>query len=373
MNTRKIISTILVLVSLLITAACSESKTNSAEDSGSSSSQFDVPELAPIVREATPEHLRSAATANASIVQKIKKTLAELFILKTAHAQNSSSYDKTTPKGAIEAMFKDTYNKLSGGSAEGIINAAVEDLDARMSEINQRQTGTAPCLAATAATHDISITGIDALSIQLDLQCSDSFDSEGDMSGPGSGMAFGQSGSSQSLWLYLNQQNDEDRFGYFATVQPASAGSDKNAVDFVMMENFPSFNRISGYRVKANAETDTFEVNYAASTENGTHLHCGMQMISDGTMIWVEGKHVGAGPGDCADASAVALCFSAADMSELDSSDCASLASSFTMTGFTPESLTSAGDEIASSLPVANASNKTQSFTIVGPDVDPAQ
>lgn len=313
---------------------------------------FGVPDLAPIVADATPTALKPSRGLN---------HLSPIIPARDINA-DAVTY--------LQNMFQGTYGKLSGGNGTGYINAQLEDVDYRLDEINTRSASGAACLSNTSKDHTINLTAINSiLDLTLGVQCSSPFNGAGDQSGPGSGLVFGKNGDDFSIWLYLNQQNDSDNFGYFANLKNADT-SDKE-VDALFLENFPTSNRITTSRLKAKPATQTFELVYASTqldaggiSGGAAKVGCGFKMISDGSSIYAKGNAVAASRArDCSSQQAFEICVNASDLTTADSGACDTLETSFTMTGqIQSTELAGQGNAIDAVLPIATASDKTSSF-----------
>jgi hypothetical protein len=335
-----------------------------ANDTGVTTAvHFDAPAVAPIVREATPGALQP--TAALVVPRALKDMFAALSFVGSARAQVGINVTDS-----IGALFKDTYNKISGGSGQGLINSSLEDLDTRMAEVDARGSSS-DCLKAQPQSYRVDVTSVSSsLDITLNLQCIS-----------GTLMAFGRGqsnpiynddagttpsgdGMTYSLWLYLQHHYTADSaFGYYANVQ--NVGTDDEAVDFLYLENSGEIPRIGAFRVKAKPSTKSFEFVYGATDGNGAaggNLLCGFKMISNGKYIWAVGKDLQPDE-SCSDAAPFTRCLSADDLSEQSStSPCNALKNAFTMEAPTPDALSTAGTLITNTLPVSNAESYTTSF-----------
>lgn len=313
------------------------------------STGFGVPALAPIVAEATPEGLKPSRRNYIEPARDVNT--------------DAATY--------LSNMFQGTYAKLSGGNATGLVNAALEDLDTRLSEINTRsESSSASCLSNTRKNHRINLTAIDpVLDLTLSVQCSDEFGGEGDQSGPGSGLVFGKGTDSFSVWLYLNQSNDSDNFGYYANL--TDVGKADELVDTLFLENFPTYNRVTAHRLRAKPDASTFELMYASTAANAGGLSggnavlgCGFKMISDGTLIFASGNAVPTGSAAlCSNEQAFEICLNATDLTTATAGACNTLRLTFTMSGqVTYSELTGQGTAIDAVLPIATAGEVTTTF-----------
>lgn len=305
---------------------------------GGAGSKLGAPAVAPIVRAATPSALRPPGTA--SWLKRARTWLVR-------EAQADSSFDTTTLEGAIKSVFLDAHTKISGGTAVGLVNASLEDLDSRVEGENRKASA---CFDQAPAAHRLDFSSVaTALDLTLQVQCIDKF---GDGSAAAGGIVVGKSNDDVSLWLDLAGGSGE--FGYFANV---TAISTTKAVDFLFVENAPTLSRASAYRVKAAGTS--FELTYASSTNAGDNLQCGLRLRSDGASIWAEGLHTPT-PTSCTGAVAFAKCYKASDLTE-DAAGCAGL-KSFTMSAIPSAALATAGSSFAAALPIGTAASKTTAY-----------
>ncbi len=339
-----------------------------AVDAGMGALRFNAPPVAPIVRDATPEALRPASSA--MLLRSVKELLGELSPISYAHAQAL-----TNVNDSIKAFFKDDYTKISGGKAQGLINSSLEDLDSRMMFVDMAPAQH-PCLDGPAKPFRVDLTGIaPALDLTLNVQCN-----------AGTLMAFGRDpnggnaepvadggidadggtvklGGAYSLWLYLGQSNGKDAFGYYANVE--NSGTPDEWVDYMFLENFPTYSRIEAYRVRAKPKTNVFEFTFATTDgggASGDNLKCGFQMISDGNYIWAVGSDHQPNQ-SCGDAVPFTRCLSANDLTEQSSdAPCNALKTSFTMQMLTADEMTGAGAKFDAVLPVTSAKQQTVAF-----------
>src|SRR5262249_32836214 len=134
----------------------------------------------------------------------------------------------------ITGMFNNMFPKFSGGMAQGVVNASLEDLDSRMTEVDGSTGRT--CLTAIPVAHRIDASAISpALHLTVNIQCVAAFcQVDGGVDGQGSGLAYGKdSAGNYSMWLYLKSNASANGFGYFASVQ--NAGTNDKAVDFLSL------------------------------------------------------------------------------------------------------------------------------------------
>jgi hypothetical protein len=339
------------------------------ETGGITAIHFSAPQVAPIVRNATPSALRPAVAISA--LRAARELFAALAVIGSAQAQPAM----VNVNDSIKALFKDTYNKMSGGQGQGLINSHLEDLDTRMKEVD-RNGSTSECIKNTPYPFRVNLSAVaPAIDITLNLQCRAGtlmvfgrgksgpiFDE--DSGAPSIDGGIADDSMTYSLWLYLQHRGTADSaFGYFANVQNVGTGNE--AVDFLYLENSSEVPRIAAFRVKARPSTKSFEFVYGATDGDGAaggNLLCGFKMISDGVSIWAVGKDLQPGQ-TCAEAAPFTRCLSAIDLTEQSSdAPCAKLKTSFTMEAPTPNALSAAGTEVTNKLPVATAYAYTRSF-----------
>jgi len=314
-------------------------------------SDFDIEEVAPIVNSAAPTALR--VSASASIWQRSTdafEALVRVLIPSSAVAQSISI---PTATESLEAMFTGTFSKISGGNGTGYINSLLEDMDARMSELESRSAeGDRACLGSSAQDHAFDLGVHEDAVVTLPVQCRDVFvQQEGEQSKPGSGMVFGQSDSSSGVMLLLKHRTSSAEggtdsldagFGYAAVI--SDRGTENESVQLV----FGQFNTSGSYnedpydsptlvRLYAKPAENAYELamaGFSPSTgspmANGSsNIGCGFHMKSNADVIYAKGSTASGGTisGGCASAtlSAFEVCLNAADLSEASSGACDTL------------------------------------------------
>lgn len=293
-----------------------------------------APALTPIVRESTPPGLKPAKT---SLLLRALDAL-----LPSAYAQQAGGSGPD-----IAPLFTSTYPKLSGGEAKGLIFALLEDLDFRVQNPNGGD-----CLNQAAYAHRVDMSQVSpALDLTLQLQCVEEWNGAfGDQSGPGSGLAFGKSGTdAYSMWLYLNQKQPGRAFGYFANLTGASGPS--RSVDFMFLSTDGD---PTGLRLKAVPATSSFEMTFAGGgigPPGNAGLNCGFRMISNGAVIATEGG-VDSAAGTCA--GTFSQCTDAQTLLALDESSCSTLRQSFTLDTIQRSAVNDASAAMFQALAVAN-------------------
>jgi hypothetical protein len=242
---------------------------------GSDDEAMNLSSVTPLVKEASPAGLETAAAFVGGV---------RLSHILTAKAADADAQD------ALEGFFGDSFAGISGTSATGQIFAYLGDLDFRISELNQRFQEKKPdCLGGGL----VSVTkGLSSLGHTVDLKfsCSDNF--SGGLAGSGSGMLWGQEGDITYLGLLLVQSNNMDKFGYFAKVNTAT-----RAVDLIFMEYFPSYSRTSLTHLRTDATGSKYELVYAASggtagpaqPSGSIPLAAGVRLITSATEVFVQG------------------------------------------------------------------------------------
>jgi hypothetical protein len=274
------------------------------------------------------------------------------------------------------------FMRVSGGSSEGMINAALVDLDKRVEGINT-SSSTPPCLGRAPQTHVIDLTSVSpALGISLTVQCTSRFgDPSGMMYPDTNGLVFGRQTAQQnldagasvgdhySMWLAFGHTTT-DAFGYFANV--LNANSSDKTVDYLSLEVSTTAQRQTVYRVKAKPSTNAFEFVLAANSSGGLGigggigaLACGFRMISDGNFIWAEAHDIAGSPttAACNPQALVTRCLSATDLTDVSSStSCDNLKTTFTMPVPSPTALGGAATAIGAALSLTTAASETATF-----------
>lgn len=280
----------------------------------SKATPIELPEIAPIVLEATPAGLKPSAQ----------------FLLKPATNLQDSA---TSAASYIEALFKNTYNGISGTSAQGYINTQIKDLDSRLDEMSRRSSESEAgrqCWLETPQDHTVDASSINpVLTVDMQVNCKDAFGSE-DESGIGSGLVFGKNAASTDFyaWLTLYQSNGTDVFGYLGGVKNAEDPAQRE-VDYMFLENFPQYGRVSASRLYAKPASNTFELHYASQeadlgagpgATDSAKVGCGFRMISDGSSIYAIGV-ISTGM-DCTATSDFEICLDATTLEAKDSTTC---------------------------------------------------
>jgi len=285
----KTLITLGVFLSLALLSGCSKAT--------SSSTSSVLPLIVPLVEKAAP----SGATARR--------------FLGKGH--------RTTPEAgeALKDFFLDTWGNISGETHTGWVKAYLEDLDGRITEVNSND---APSCYAVGSSVSIAFpVGTGNHTMTAKLGCAKSFNSSRDMSGTGSGIAFGQDETHTYIYLLLVQSNDTDKFGYVASINKTT-----EAVELLFLEDFSSFNRVKFAHLRTVPATKTYEFSMAStgdgvgpSSLNTAHiLAAGARFVSNETEIRAEGN-VAASTTATGAASPAAFaflntdCFDAADLS----------------------------------------------------------
>lgn len=241
---------------------------------------------------------------------------------------------------SIQAIFKGSYGKLSGGQATGYVNSLLEDLDSRFTELKSRSFS---CSSATSNTYTVDLSAIDTslastLQLEMDVQCYNLFTGAGDQSGTGSGMLFGKKDSNYSMMLLLNSKGTSgDTFGYAAKV--TGKGTDSETVDLIFGESRNEYSRGLVARIRSKTNTGVYEFVLASDKPSGVNpvsgnpvaTGCGLRMISDGTYVYGAGKYKSSGS-DCSSPSSYEVCLNASDLSAASpSTACDTLKTTFTL------------------------------------------
>ena|GEM_PF-4927002 len=340
-----------MVLALVWSVGCStvHGQKNGPSDGSEGQMQFSAPQVAPIVRAATPVALRAQT---AEWLAPARHFLTALWPIGVAHADGAPTVDDT-----IRGLFMDMFPTASGIQAQGKINAALIDLDDRVKGsammAGPSGDGGSSCLDDVATSHRIDLSAVSpALDLTVQAQCNVMFQA-GPMSQGGAGLVFGTQNDAYSMWLNVNGAG----MGFVANVMKAS--SPDKSVDFLSLAHEPM--RVSAYRVKAQPSTQSFELACAggcSSPKAGIGgLDCGFQMISDGHFVWVTGSF--APMGNCATATPVANCYSAVDLSA-QTSGCEALKSAFTMAPLSSADLAPAGDAIDAALALSTAFTGTK-------------
>lgn len=249
-------------------------------------------------------------------------------------------------KTALQAMFRGSYGKLSGGNGTGYLNSYLEDLDTRFNEIKTRFASKTPtCMSNTAQTYTIDMSGLEStlattLKQDLDVQCYDLFDTTNatEQSGSGSGMLFGKSGDNYSLMLTLNTKGTANSgFGYAGRVK--NKGKTDEEVELIFGEaNQAAYTRMTVAKLKAKPTAKTYELLVVSSQPSGMNpvsggspnLGCGFRIISDGTYISTQGVYLGAGSDCNTGPDAFDACYDV-DLNSVAGSNCTTLKTSYTI------------------------------------------
>lgn len=331
-----------IFITILLTVGCQKKKDESSKVS-----------LLPLILPAIQETLPTPSPA----------------ILFNSSNKNPRLLVATSSLEALSDFFTKSFSGISGTTGTGFVSTSVGDLDFRINELNQRFESEPSCFTSTPYEWTVSpgapvSSGTPAsYSLTLKLNCLDMFtQSNGDLSGAGSGMAWGRDDNYYYIALLLIQSNGTDKFGYFATYNRST-----KAVDLLFMESSPSYSRTTVYRVKTNPESDRFEVAIAgAGFSEGPMfpaLGCNTRILSIGTEILVAGK---AGTtnssGVCQTDSSWLFnsnqCYSSSDLS-IAASTCTSLSTSSFSSDFTEFDGTQvniASSSIATSLSLSSLS-----------------
>jgi len=309
--------------------------------------EFDIEEVAPIVNSAAPTALRVSATA--SIWQRGAEAFGSLVRFLEPSSAVAQSVSIPTAAESLEAMFTGTFGKISGGNGTGYINSLLEDMDARMSELESRASeGARACLENAAQDHVFDL-GVHAdAQVTLPVQCRDVFEqSEGEQSKPGSGLVFGQSDTASGVMLLLKHRTStaesgtdslDAGFGYAAVI--SDRGTDAESVQMV----FGQFNTSGTYtadpwdaptvvRLYAKPSENAYELAMAGESpstgspiQNGSSsVGCGFHMKSNADVIYAKGNT--AQGMSCASATQIPfeICLNASDLSEAASGACDTL------------------------------------------------
>lgn len=373
---------------LLFLSACSK-----ASSSGASSSGLTIPDVAPIVLSATPAGLKSA-TASSIWLRQVFARVSMGALVAPAYAANASY---SNVKNSLEAIFKGSFAKVSGGQGTGYINANLQDLDTRLAEYETRFSTSLPnCFSNSLSDLTLDFANHADAKLSLKVNCRDEFAwKAGDAGAPGSGILFGKraaSGSTPeliSMTLLLKHKTSaaeggsdsyDAGFGYAGTV--TGSGTSDEAVEML----FGQFNTKSGLSVsdedqplmaRIYSKTATKEFELAVASNSGSsgsplsggtsYLGCGFRMKSNGTIIVIQGDYLATGTCAAGSPDTVDSCVDAttlADVSSTSAAACATLKS----TQFHISSGTTSLDTFKSSVLTSNTvTTSTNIFNALKP------
>jgi len=244
--------------------------------------------------------------------------------------------DRTTPEAgeALKDFFLDTWSNISGETHTGWVKAYLEDMDGRIGEVNTNDLPS--CYSAASSTSIVFPVGTGNHTMTAKLGCAKKFNSSREMSGTGSGIAFGQDDTHTYIYLLLVQSNDTDKFGYVASINKTT-----EAVELLFLENFPSYNRVKFAHLRTVPASKTYEFSTASTGDgvgptatNTAHiLTAGARFVANETEIRAEGN-VSASTNAAGTATPTAFaflntdCFDATDLSATPAA-CTSGAPSF--------------------------------------------
>lgn len=303
----------------------------------SSGTTVSIPEVSPLVKESLPKGLQAGGTT-----------------LVSAHWQQSkfaSSYSpSSTETLASDYIINLFQNEFAGptGNVQGYLMAKIATVDSRMSLFQgAKKTG---CLAGAPASVRMNLSQIDPMldfTLQ-DIQCYAPFSS----GSTDSGEAFGQDGTTTSLWVQATDSviTQGTPGVFYANVLNAGSTSTSapETVDGVAMTITPNTSTNTGghldiTRFIATPTKNTFEMFFGS---NGTvikpmtgtadsYLGTGFRMISDGQHIYADGTLcTGNNATTCtgnSDLTSFTVCLDAATVLPVESTNCTTLATSFTL------------------------------------------
>lgn len=231
-----------------------------------------------------------ATTSKVELLPTLSASLKEVSPSTTTASSLNLLSSPATKEEALVNFFNSTYSGISGTSAKGFLNASVGDLDSRITQLNGQFEKEPECVSATPTTWTISTGSPVNYSIDLKISCLSKFSqTNGDLSGVGSGLAWGKDDNYYYIALILFQSNGTDKFGYFATYNKTS-----KSVNLLFMEYSPSYSRTTVYKVKGDPTTKSFQLAMAGSGFSAgpmfPALGCNTRMISNGTELLVAGK-----------------------------------------------------------------------------------
>lgn len=375
---------LLPALAILALSACSSSSSNGS---------YTIPAMAPVVNAALPSKLRSSSSATQVVTHfntaPHARTAPTRSVTNTANASVAATY--------ISDLFSSTYNSINDGKGyQGFVNTQLLNIDQRMSGVSSQLAtmGSTPtCLSATPTAYTVDLSALDSiLKIKLDnLQCASGMTGNA----TGSGMNFGSTGTSYSMWLSMGSNTSGATFtgsgGFmvFANLKNYNSTDAANpeVVDGMFLSYSPasSNNNSLVTRFKASPSTNTFEMFLASnqislkgmqSGANDVYVGAGFRMISDGTHVYGDGVLYNTTSGKY---ETFVACITASTMAvDATAGACDTVAAAFTLD--TTASLTYAGVTgypgavIGSGTPCSNAADgHTISTCIPGPGPNSTQ
>lgn len=318
----------------------------------------EYPAVAPIVASALPTALRPTTTA------MILRKLQSFGLFGEAVAAGSNL------KTDLQKLYLGTFGKLSGGDAQGLINAYLEDMDTRLAELQQR--GPFGCENAEMKTISLDASSIlgwsnSDFNFSIPARCYDTMTTPSGKSGY---LIWGRDGTTIGIWLFLPQTETNSGFGYAAKI--TNYGADNEKVELLYIENYYSSGtyRTIASRVNAERKQNKYEIVFssnqpgAVSPISGTYsggstMACFFHMKSDGSQVNITSKRVTNGSTVCTTlASQEAACFDGSSLSEVGSNTACS------GTG-TTLSLTSTGASSSLATTAPGASGLTALYTLI--------
>ncbi len=276
----------------------------------------EYPAVAPIVASALPTALRPTTTA------MLMRKLQSFGLFGEAVAAGSDL------KTDIQKIYLGTFGKLSGGNGQGWLNALLEDMDSRLSELQAR--GPFGCENSEMKTISLDVSTIAGWSntdfnFSIPARCYDTLSTPYGKSGY---LIWGREGTTIGIWLFLPGQATNSGFGYAAKV--TNYGADNEKVEMLYVENqAPSGNyRVITSRINAERRQNKYEIVFAGnwpgaisalsgSYSGNTTIGCFFQLKSDGSQVNISAKRKASGS-DCTSlSSAEAACFDGSSLSEV--------------------------------------------------------
>lgn len=276
----------------------------------------EYPAVAPIVASALPTALRPTTTA------MILRKLQSFGLFGEAVAAGSDL------KTDIQKLYLGTYGKLSGGNAQGLINAYLEDMDTRLAELQQR--GPFGCENAEMKTISLDASSILGWSntdfnFSIPARCYDTMSTPYGKSGY---LIWGRDGNTIGIWLFLPQAESNAGFGYAAKI--TNYGADNEKVELLYIENYYA----GGYRtivsrVNAERKQNKYEIVFSSNKpgavapvsgtySGGSTMACFFHMKSDGSQVNISAKRVTGGAANCSTLGSLeSACFDGSSLSEV--------------------------------------------------------
>jgi len=307
--------------------------------SGSSSTSFSPPAIAPIVNQSLPSALQNSSASSLYQVrptepaQALNEVLSNMPVnhenatitpFATITPNNSPSSEMTNAIAYIKSLFSNYYVSPNDGKGyQGLVFSLVSGMDSRIQGIESQISssgGSHACLSAANSSTVIDLSAIDPMLKFTTpyMQCSNVFSTGGsNVAGAGSGTWFGQN-SSKTAWsvglILVSSGGSGTTFsttgGFYGSANVITSGS-SSTVDGLLISYSPissngnSGNQITASRYTASPSgTGSFALfvgsnmanqpgfaGSSSSSGNGSTvgLGSGFRMVSDGVHIYADG------------------------------------------------------------------------------------